>query len=83
MIPATETTARHTFVRHQPSGDIYAVEIDAAGDIIRAAGPVPFGERFTDPADWIANALDAIDALDDGDWLACERVSYLRGDQRV
>jgi len=68
------------FVRHQPSGEIYAVEIDSTGDVMRAAGPVPFSRRFSDPADWISNAPNA---LDDGEWLRYEPISFYDAPGRV
>lgn len=60
-----------TAMRHPKSGDLFAVEVDDDGQVVRAAGPLhhalPDDEQTL--REWLDNAPDA-DL--DGEWLARE-----------
>lgn len=62
-------SATYLVVKH-PAGEYYAAEVDAAGRILRAAGPLHHSDpRDADALrDMIANQ-SAEDAEGDGEWL--------------
>lgn len=67
----------YTMLRHPKSGDVYAVEHNEAGTIIRAVGPLHYSDLSeTDAHDMITNASNDSDARDDGDWLQAEITKY-------
>lgn len=57
--------------KHPKSGETYACEIDEAGTIIRAAGPLPYKDATDEDSlyGWISNAEDA---EADAEWLEAE-----------
>lgn len=60
-----------TIVQHPVSGEIFAVELDASGEIIEAAGPLHHADARDEDSlsGWLANNLDA---REDGVWLRNE-----------
>ena len=66
---------RSIYVQHIPGGEIFAVEVDTVPGgqhVLRAAGPVYYGDIPGDaPADIIASA-DTADAIGNAAWLQGE-----------
>jgi hypothetical protein len=74
------TERTYTTIRHPASGECYAVELDEAGTVLRAAGPVYQGDEGpADPlthepltpdsiAAWLDNDIDG-EAAETGAWI--------------
>ena len=59
------TTTRYEFLRHMTSGDIFAVQLDAAQNVIASVGPVAAADLTNDPSDFGDNMAD-----EDNAWFA-------------
>jgi len=59
------TTTRYEFLQHMTSGDVFAVQMDEAQDVIASVGPVAVADLTNDPSDFSVNMTD-----EDNEWFA-------------
>lgn len=59
------TTTRYEFLQHMTSGDVFAVELDEAQDVIASVGPIYYGDMTYDPGEFGHNM-----SAEDNEWFA-------------
>ncbi len=59
------TTTRYEFLQHMTSGDVFAVQLDQAQNVIASVGPVAAADLTNDPSDFGVNMTD-----EDNEWFA-------------